>query len=1152
MPTLFFADLDTLRRALASGVVPPAVSRSPALAGLDAQGRLWLQPEAPLPREALAALARFGVQVQGPRTAPAGETVACWHRLLPLQKVPLPPADAPLPPVLFELPADQLSRLAGEVRRLGGQRVHFRWLDDSDQRDADRVLVRVAAPPYGTLSRALDPVADSGPGVRAYFEQTPGVWVEVGYRHPLAEQVQPPEGQVVLLRSPSAWSLIDAGPFGAELDDFPLAAGPTDQRRDGDCPERLRLTPRLVPDPSDRAAELWVLNDRPRERLRDWAAEVDDRLTARFLVAEGVSAGRPVLVLRARPSRVGPPPLVLPGAEGYRSYLRMTNLFVPVGRRLRPVLRRDVARELLVRGETVTWLRAEGAGGFTPERLPVDAFRPLAEWVRYHPPADPRVLVGWSPDLGLDPEPFAVRDDLPRRAAPAGAAADGGTGPGAEAEPWWVRLAGGMRKLLQRSPRPAVAESAPTRPTEPAPVLPPVPVRPAAPPTEPVPRGEWDQRREALEHRFREAVEPLTPAQRQGLWPELGDVYGKLNQHADAAVCWVNALWESDAPPPAWAEAWLRAEAHGPTARPGDDQWPDVRTPAGVRGLAAYVVWGSMQDPPPAPLTANLGRCQRLFDECEGQLSVKAAWLARSALAKLAGGDALGLARARDRLLDRLRHTGLSFDRDLPGFLRFTGAEAGAHAREVGDWLGRLREPIQRWIGKLGRPAEAAPASQTTLQQKGLEPETRCTRHYADLIVAWGLARLGEAESARRLLGEAGEALAGQDEVHRLLLAGFRHRIGQAVEGQPAHGPLPADVLAGLDRLGPLERYCVDRLRERSRVLEPGDWVDAFRGSVLTRVTGFDELSRKLVKLPDLPDPTRLAQELRFLWRKEQRGVGMPAVVRTALEVAPRLGEGFAREALALLPRALDAAGRAGELGRETEYALIERGVFAAAHFDQAVPLRDLAHRLARLLASRPVDARLEGLAGDCLRALRRVGLRYDLDRLVTRLKAWALEGRDPAELRAKNPEKWPSALRALLHVAAGWFLFGREGQATAVLDAARQQLVAGDPPLPPPEQTRLAKAYAVTLGQAPVRLALGRLEELFLCLKGVQVAGSTNSHYTIAPLELVEAVVRAVVHDDFLLGPAVRRWRDDEEFVVRQRIRRDLAALVERREGGG
>lgn len=38
-----------------------------------------------------------------------------------------------------------------------------------------------------------------------------------------------------------------------------------------------------------------------------------------------------------------------------------------------------------------------------------------------------------------------------------------------------------------------------------------------------------------------------------------------------------------------------------------------------------------------------------------------------------------------------------------------------------------------------------------------------------------------------------------------------------------------------------------------------------------------------------------------------------------------------------------------------------------------------------------------------------------------------------------------------------------------------------------------------------------------------------------------------AVVTDEFNLGPAVRRWLDDDEFVTRRRIARDLDAAIAR-----
>ena len=55
-----------------------------------------------------------------------------------------------------------------------------------------------------------------------------------------------------------------------------------------------------------------------------------------------------------------------------------------------------------------------------------------------------------------------------------------------------------------------------------------------------------------------------------------------------------------------------------------------------------------------------------------------------------------------------------------------------------------------------------------------------------------------------------------------------------------------------------------------------------------------------------------------------------------------------------------------------------------------------------------------------------------------------------------------------------------------------------------------------------------------------------TNTHFSLAKLRVIEAAVRAVVTDDFALGPAVRRWLDDDEYRVRRRIHRDVRMLVE------
>src|SRR5207249_2793326 len=97
----------------------------------------------------------------------------------------------------------------------------------------------------------------------------------------------------------------------------------------------------------------------------------------------------------------------------------------------------------------------------------------------------------------------------------------------------------------------------------------------------------------------------------------------------------------------------------------------------------------------------------------ESKLGVRAAWLAALALARLAGGDLLGLARARDRLLDRLLAHGHSGELDLPGFLRFD--RAGDRYRKVRDRLLGLRELAQEWIRRTVNKSDKAQTVEATI-----------------------------------------------------------------------------------------------------------------------------------------------------------------------------------------------------------------------------------------------------------------------------------------------------------------------------------------------------------------------------------------------------------------------------------------------------
>jgi hypothetical protein len=45
----------------------------------------------------------------------------------------------------------------------------------------------------------------------------------------------------------------------------------------------------------------------------------------------------------------------------------------------------------------------------------------------------------------------------------------------------------------------------------------------------------------------------------------------------------------------------------------------------------------------------------------------------------------------------------------------------------------------------------------------------------------------------------------------------------------------------------------------------------------------------------------------------------------------------------------------------------------------------------------------------------------------------------------------------------------------------------------------------------------------------------------------LVEEVVLAMVSDEFALGPAGRKWLDDDEYLVRKRIHGDMKRGLDR-----
>jgi hypothetical protein len=521
-------------------------------------------------------------------------------------------------------------------------------------------------------------------------------------------------------------------------------------------------------------------------------------------------------------------------------------------------------------------------------------------------------------------------------------------------------------------------------------------------------------------------------------------------------------------------------------------------------------------------------------------LPVRACWLAWYHLTQLLDGDELALARARDRLLERLFHNGLRSEQDLPSFLRFAGQPTSQRFRDVREWMRELCGKAHTWVEANRDPAQNPP-----------------TAPYIDLLFAFGMARLGEADAGKQLMKRAREALAGKDEAHTFLLQSFEYRINEALEGRPHTGPLPAKLMERRNDMVPMLRYVVDRLRKHSRILEPEQDIDPYS----PWVARINDIEKALAEVAELPDRKEIQTRVQKLLKDVPRGVAghetRARILRTALEVAPRVSEDFAKE---MLDRALPAYDALPPLesraedkkltALEHQARFLEKALFAAAHFGRTESVHSLVARFQKMLRTQRGPGAIEfveKVAGQCFRSLRKLGMRDEIDRLLAQMADVVLEGKDlDALVKQINFQKdGPAPLKALLHVASSWYYFGRDHQADPVLQTVRSVLFkAAYPPL---KQKDLACAYARTVGQTTLEVAKTRLEEILRDLKGVRDSFTSSSHFSVFQLDVIESVVLAVVSDDFTQGTQARRWLDDDEFLVRRRIHDDHRKMVDR-----
>jgi hypothetical protein len=1098
---LGFRDSQALQVVLRSGVCPADVLAGGARVAHAADGGLVLAPALPLPRAALLQLRTIGVAVDA--ELPAGaRVVRCWTEAIAAVPVTMPAIPALV--LLVTEPAG-LVALAAELVRLGCDRQELLVAGDLG-------ALRVVDPPTYTVIRALDHEG----GLRGFAPDPGGqdrVWTELGHHHPFADRLRADPGTLLLIGGDRWRTVPDAGWRGLDAAIELAVPGERTGVTAAPLPAPRRIELRLAGGRRE-PPSLWVVRQGGVAAIDQLLAYLPEDVVARLTFA-ATGGDDPLVIVRARSGRHAPPELAL-AAEAYAPLADLPDIYAPAGSIVEPPLRRERLRRVLSgpqreepegtaggdggAGGEVLWLAPLPDRRFRVERIADRAFAPLAEWADYVIHASAPAFVPWLRATELEFAPF-VSTGLEWASGPPGPVDDPETDDDKRKKP---------RASRGRTPEPAPEPVASGRSRGAGAAV--VAASPASPPEALVTAIEIDAELATLEAAFIELDAPGDAPERVALLERLAIVYARLGRRRDAGLCFARAVWEA---PPVHAQArldaWIAADGglagHHALARILAEAAPDLDD---VR-LVAAVAAGA-----PA-LEDDSHRVQRWLDEHDGALDARTLWLARVGLARRAGGDPLGLAHTRDRILAGLAG-GLPVQRELPAFLWFAG-RTGALGNASGEHLTRALEELAQRIGKTRRKRSAT------------EAPAQLTGAYVHLQLAYGFARIGKHDRARALVQEAREALAqvASDPVHAYLIAAFAARVEQAIAGVAPETPLAEALGAQLAALDRLARYKVDRLREASRILEPLAALDPFgvfidqrihaRGSPLVAVRAIMEPRARAVAVGQLvetaatsePDRARLIDGILDLLLGLPESDAMPILARTA----PLIGQ---------LPEPRRAVLYAGAL-------------VVAGHFGRTDLVSELLAQLGT--AIRAVAATdLERVLQHSLRALRRIGLPAEMAELL-------------AEVEHARSASEPGALYGRLAIAAGLAFLGDTARALPIFDQARAALgadfqalgeVRKDGTRPPLTRLlELTRALALAYAQAPLGDALGGIAELAQHLREITDHLNTNSHFCLSVLHFVESLVLGITSDDLALGEASRRFVEDDEHLIRRRLHRDL-----------
>ncbi len=1108
MNSFLFSTCEELESAVCSGMIPQDVLRSPAVLQCRPDGSLLVCSRQKIKKTERERLQGLGLLLpRNHRQAKDGDrqeddiAVRHWAEIVPPQPQHVEPAGFSL--VLFRLSdGQQLQAVSRELLRLGCDRQSFFRLQAADGRHV--ILLRVASPPYFTLLQALDASLD----VKLYVPVYPGqesLWIEPGFRHTALATIDCVTDGLVLINGDGEWEYFPGADWVRLYESLEIHLDTASaQTLEATVPPRIEVPLRLVEKGREATASLWLIRENALQTVENLVARMPAQELSGISFVAATQQERTIVILKRRAHWHKELFLELPADScvSCAAWGGLESLYLPVDAILEPPLRADKLAELLVPDpEQLTIVTAGVDGAVDTYRAAHQDFQLLEHWVDYVIAQNLPQLEPWIKACSFD---FGVFESV-----------------GVEWSELMARQAGG--RADQRAARAgsqarkrAQLERQPERQRQPARGN-----RPGRSSEEasgtgydwsrlfsaPVRKTEEEQRLLELENEFIALDAPAGDAVRVSLWEALAACNTRLQRPREAAQCWVRLAWlqpdDGDT-----VKQWLAAER---SLFSSEDETPET-----IRGLlkqshpsADQVRLFALELIAAGGVYTDPAAVRQWLLRHETVLDVRTLWLVWLSLSQ-ASGDLLQLVDARDRILARLRN-GLSLEKDIPGFMRFCGSRHGDSLAVSG---------LQQELSKL-----LLFYNGTKRRRETLEASPAMTNAYVYYVFAWGFARLNQPEKTDELIAQARQALDRGDPVHALLSGLYEARIQQAREGVPREAPLDREIYALLDRLERLPRFKVDRVMQGSQLLAPQLRLMPFKAFC---ASAGNASGNRRADLRGLTGSSLLREIDALLQRALQPGSDADSrleLFELVMDVLLQAGEA---EAFSRLEMIIDSLPQMPPLSRCT---LLEDALLLAGFYSRTDIINRLLVEIDSLVAD--VDGQdlgsIAGMLSQFVSSLRRVGM--------------SAQG---LHILEKTYERFHGTggddLVARIHVASGFAELGRQNVLEQVFEEAGRYLAGEEMILS--ERLEITAALAQAAGCMHHDSAVVRIHDLAKQLASISDNLSTNSHLCLSVVSFVESLVLGICSDRLVLGDLGGRWLGEDEFLVRDRIQRDLQAM--------